>query len=227
MQKEKICIVIPAYNEGKRIASVLEELKKEGYRKIVVVDDGSSDNTFDIAKKSNVSVLKHTLNRGQGAALKTGIDYSLKGDAEIIVTFDADGQFLVKEIPLVISPIEKKEADIVLGSRFLGEAINIPFLKKIVLKLGIIVVFFLYGIKITDSQSGFRAMTRAAAGKIKLTADRMEHAGEIFSEIMRNKLKYKEVPITVIYDKYTLGKGQEWDKSLSLGIKMLFRRFVR
>ncbi len=227
MGKNRSFIVIPAYNEEKKIFQVLVDLKKKGYNNIIVVDDGSSDKTIEIAKKTGVYVLEHIINRGQGASLKTGIDFALQKGAEIIVTFDADGQFLAEEISNVTEPIIKKEVDIVLGSRFLGKAINIPFLKKIVLKLGVFVVYLLYGIKITDSQSGFRALSRHAADRISITADRMEHAGEIFSEIMRNNLKYKEIPITVIYDKYSITKGQEWDRSFVLGIKMLLKRFIR
>ena len=220
----KTFIVIAAYNEERKIGSVLKDLKKK-YDTIVVVDDGSKDKTAEIAEKKGVIVLRHPLNRGQGAALKTGIDYALQNNAEIIVTYDADGQFLVEDIKKVVAPVEKKQADIVLGSRFLGKTINMPFSKKIVLKLGVMVVFLLYHIKITDSQSGFRALSRKAAEKIKLTADRMEHASEFFWEIMKNKLKYKEVPITVIYDDYSIGKGQKWSNSIELGIKMLLRRF--
>lgn len=226
MSTSKIFVVIAAYNEEKRIRKVIRELKKKKYKNIVVVDDGSSDDTYEIAKKESVYVLKHITNRGQGAALKTGIDFALLNKADIIVTFDADGQFLVKEIKKVVSPILKNKADISLGSRFLGKAVNMPFLKKIVLKLGIFVVLILYRIKITDSQSGFRAMSKKAATKINLTADRMEHAGEFFHEIKRNNLKYKEVPITVIYDKYSLKKGQDWAHSIDLGIKMVVKRLL-
>jgi glycosyltransferase involved in cell wall biosynthesis len=225
--QEKIFIVIAAYNEGEKIGKVISSIKKEGYTNIVVVDDGSNDNTYDICEKEKIFALKHIMNRGQGAALKTGIDFAMQNGASIIVTFDADGQFLVKEIKDIISPILSKEADITLGSRFLGKAINIPLLKKIVLKLGVIVVFFLYGIKVTDSQCGFRGISRNAAEKIELKSDRMEHAAEIFLEIMRNNLKYKEIPITVIYDDYSLKKGQDWSRSLSLGLKMLLQKITR
>jgi polyprenyl-phospho-N-acetylgalactosaminyl synthase len=221
----KIFIVLAAYNEGKKISSVLLELKKY-YKNIIVVDDGSKDNTYEIARKYNVTVLKHVINRGQGAALKTGIDFAIQNNADIIVTFDADGQFLVNEIKLLIEPIEKKAADIVLGSRFLGKTINMPFLKKVVLKFGILVVYLLYGIKVSDSQCGFRAMSRNAAEKIRITCNGMEHAGEILWEIMRQKLIYNEVPITVIYDEYSLRKGQSWTRSITLGLRMLFRRFL-
>jgi glycosyltransferase involved in cell wall biosynthesis len=222
----KIFIVIPAFNESQKLDRILQELKKQ-YNNIIVVDDGSGDNTNKIAKKKKVYTLRHVVNRGQGAALKTGIDFALQKGADIIVTFDADGQFLVKDIKKIVEPVLHNKADITLGSRFMGEAVNIPALKKFALKLGILVVYILYGIHVTDSQSGFRAMNRKAAQKIEITADRMEHAGEIFSEIMRNKLKYKEVPITVIYDKYSLKKGQPWTRSLELGIGMIFRKLIK
>lgn len=220
----EVFIVIAAYNEEKKIGSVLRELKKS-YKNIIVVDDGSKDNTYDVSLKEKVTVLRHVINRGQGAALKTGIDYALRKDADIIVTFDADGQFLASEISKIIRPVEKREADVSLGSRFLGKTINMPILKKIVLKLGVFVVFVLYGIKVTDSQCGFRALSKNAARKIRITSNGMEHAGEIFWEIVRNNLSYKEIPITVIYDEYSLKKGQPWTRSLKLGIKMLIRRF--
>ncbi|MEM2131562.1 MAG: glycosyltransferase family 2 protein [Candidatus Woesearchaeota archaeon] len=225
--EKNIFIVIAAYNEEKKIKNVLFDLKKHNYKNIIVVDDGSKDNTYEVAIKEKVIVLRHIINRGQGAALKTGIDFAIKKKASIIITFDADGQFLSSDIERMIQPIIKNEADITLGSRFLGKAINIPFLKKLTLKLGIIVVFFLYGIKVSDSQCGFRAFTLETAKKINILSDRMEHAGDFFSEIIRNKLRYKEVPITVIYSKYSLLKGQSWDKSIILGLKMLFRKFLK
>ncbi|MBT3721010.1 glycosyltransferase family 2 protein [archaeon] len=218
-------IVIAAYNEEEKIDKVIKDLKKE-YKNIIVVDDGSEDKTFDIAKKNKIIALQHVINRGQGAALKTGIDYALSKKADIIVTFDADGQFLVKDIKKVIAPIKKGIVDVVLGSRFLGKAVNIRPLKKFVLKLGVLVVYFLYGIKVTDSQNGFRGLSKKAAKKIKLTCDRMDHAGEFFWEITKNKLKYKEVPVTVIYDSYSLAKGQSWTKSIEIGIKMFIKRFL-
>lgn len=222
----KTFIVIPAYNEEKKIGKVIRDVKKK-YKNIIVVDDCSSDNTYKIALKENIFVLRHVINRGQGASLVTGIEYALKKKADIIVTFDADGQFLVNEIKQVIDPVLNKKADIVLGSRFMGKARNIPLLKEIVLRIGIFVVYFLYGIKVSDSQSGFRAMNVKTAKKINITSDRMEHAADFFSEIMRNKLKYKEVPITVIYDEYSLNKGQSWTKSLDLGLKMLYNKFLK
>ncbi|MBN1502542.1 glycosyltransferase family 2 protein [Candidatus Woesearchaeota archaeon] len=224
---DKLYIVIPAYNEEKTIGKVLNSLKKAGYKNVVVVDDGSQDKTPVIVRKLNVPLLRHIINRGQGAALKTGIEYALLKEADIIVTFDADGQFLVKEIRKVVEPITNKDAEAVLGSRFLGEARNIPFSKKIVLSIGKIVVRILYGIKVTDSQIGFRAFSRKAAETIDIKSNRMEHAGEIMGEIVRNSLRYKEVPVTIIYTSYSKKRGQSWKDSLKLGIKMLLRRMMR
>jgi polyprenyl-phospho-N-acetylgalactosaminyl synthase len=219
-------VVIPAFNEEKKVGKVISKLKDAGYSNIVVVDDGSKDKTFEIAQKGCFA-LSHMLNRGQGAAIKTGIEFALTKNADIIVTFDADGQFLVEDIKKIVEPVLNKKTDITLGSRFLGKAVNIPFSKKIVLKLGTLVVFLLYGIKVTDSQCGLRAISRKAAMRINLKSDRMEHAADFFSEIMRNKLKYMEVPITVIYNKYSLEKGQDWTRSISLGINMIFKKLAR
>jgi glycosyltransferase involved in cell wall biosynthesis len=222
----KTFIVIPAYNESKKIGVVLDGLRKAGYKNIIVVDDGSKDKTYEITKNKSYSIL-HSINRGQGAAIKTGIEFAILKNADLIVTFDGDGQFLVEDIKKITEPIIENKADVALGSRFLGKAINIPFSKKIVLKLGVLFVYMLYGIKITDSQCGLRALTRDAALRIKLTSDKMEHAADFFSEIMRNKLKYVEVPITVIYDKYSLGKGQDWTSSIDLGINMVLKKIMR
>ncbi|MBN2421639.1 glycosyltransferase family 2 protein [Candidatus Woesearchaeota archaeon] len=223
---DKTYIVIPAYNEQNSIKKVIQDLKKQGYMNIIVVDDGSIDKTGKIAKQQGAIVLSHLINRGQGAALKTGIDFALMKKADIIVTFDADGQFLAKDIKKVIMPVKKGNAEVVLGSRFLGKAKNIPLFKKIVLKLGVLLVFFLYGIKVTDSQNGFRAFSRHAASQIEIRSNKMEHAGEIFHEIKKNNLAFKEVPVTVLYTRYSLQKGQSWSRSIMLGLKMILKKLM-
>jgi glycosyltransferase involved in cell wall biosynthesis len=222
-----VFIVIAAYNEEKSIGKVLKDLKSHGYKNIIVVDDGSKDKTSEISDKEKTIVIRHLINRGQGAALKTGIDYALMHDAHVIVTFDADGQFLAEDIKSMIEPIIKGEVDVTLGSRFLGTAENIPLSKKIVLKLGIWLVYLLYGIKITDSQNGLRALSRKAAKIIEIKSNKMEHAGEILHEIKLNNLSYMEIPITVLYTDYALKKGQSWSRSITLGIKMIIRKMMR
>lgn len=200
-------IVIAAYNEEKSVPKVISSLKNAGYKNIVVVDDGSKDATFKAAEKAGSIALKHPVNKGQGAALRTGINHALQQGAEIIVTFDADGQHRVEDLPAMIKPVADGRADITLGSRFLKRT-RVPLRRKILLKGSVWVIWLFYGIKMTDAHNGFRAMSRKAAQKIRITCNRMEHASEIIEEIKKRKLRYKEVPVTIIYTKETLRKGE-------------------
>ena len=209
-----IFVVIPAYNEEKRIRQVLNDLSLLPY-KIVVVDDASTDNTSEIvATYSNVALLRHKVNRDQGAALQTGNQYVLSKGADLIVHFDADGQFLSKEIADVIRPILEENYDIVFGSRFLDKKSDIPTLKKkVIFPLARLVNRVFLGIKTSDPQSGFRAMTREVAERINIEQDGKAHCSEIMAKAFEYKLKIKEVPITVIY--------HEFGQSMSHGFKIL------
>lgn len=218
----KIIVVIPAYNEEKVISSVVNNVKSS-YNNIIVIDDGSDDSTADIAEKYGVTVLRHLINRGQGAALKTGIIAALNDGADIIVTFDADGQHSVSDINNLVKPIMDSTADVTLGSRFLNNsAINITFFRKFILKLAVLFTRVVSRVNITDTHNGLRAFSRKAAEMIEFRQDRMAHASEIFDEIRRNKLSYCEVPVTVYYDTYSTSKGQS---SLAFG-KIIFKYFL-
>ncbi len=214
-QKEKkeqcndsVWIVIAGYNEEKRIGAVIDGLKKNGYHNIVVVDDGSKDRTGEVAAEAGAIVLRHVINRGQGAALKTGMDFAVKYNAGIIVTFDADGQHHVEEIVRLTIPIQKGEVDACLGSRFLETTSNVPWHRKMILKGGAWIIWLFYGVRLTDSHNGFRAIKGEAVQKLQLKADRMEHASEIVEEIAKRDIKYKEIPVTITYTEYSLQKGQ-------------------
>ena len=219
-------IVIAAYNEAHSIGHVVKELVKSGYKNVVVVDDGSSDDTFKIAKQYTKHVLQHAINRGQGAALKTGIDYALQQGADIIVTFDADGQHRVEDIARVIEPVKRDEVDVALGSRFLTKT-KVPFFRKLTLKVGIFVVWLFYGIKLTDVHNGFRAFSRHAAETIDITMDGMEHASEILSEIKKHNLRFVEIPVIIIYTEYSKEHGQSSFNALKIFYKMLLHRFSK
>jgi polyprenyl-phospho-N-acetylgalactosaminyl synthase len=219
-------IVIAAYNEERNIAEVIENLKSEGYTKIIVVDDGSSDNTYSIAKSQNISVLRHIINRGQGAALQTGMTYALKNGAEHIVHFDADGQHDPKEIKDLLLPLQLKRAQVALGSRFLKKQ-EVPFKRKLLLKGGIIAVWVLNGIRLSDTHNGFRAFTKEAAKKVLITEDKMEHASEILEKIQKYKIPYEEVPVTIKYTEETLKngrKGQGQFDSVKILLKMIMKK---
>lgn len=223
----KLFIVIAAYNEGKSISKVINELKHSGYNNIVVVDDGSKDNTRSEIKKHKVHALHHVMNRGQGASLQTGIDYALKKGADIIVTFDADNQHRVEDIPAMIKPIIKKECDATLGSRFLKKA-SMPLFRRITLKIGVIILWLFYGIRMTDAHNGFRALSRNAAEKIEITSDRMEHASQIIEEIHKKNIKFKEIPVKIKYTDYSIEKGHGGIKqAVRVFAKMFLRKMLR
>ncbi|MDD4902549.1 MAG: glycosyltransferase family 2 protein [Patescibacteria group bacterium] len=195
----RIFCVIPALNEEKYIAEAVAKVKLLA-EEVVVVDDGSTDLTAQLAEAAGATVLRHLINSGQGASLETGNQYALKNGADIIFHFDADGQFSVDDIPEVLAPLFAGEAEAVLGSRFLGKESNMPpFKKKVIMPIARLVNRLLLGVKLTDPQSGFRAMTAAAWRKIPINQKGMAHASEILYKIVKNKIKIKEVPIKVTY----------------------------
>lgn len=220
-KKEKnIWIVIPAFNEETAIQAVIEEIKKFGYKNIIVVDDGSADNTYQIAKNSGATSLRHKINRGKGATTKTGIEATKILGAEIVVTLDGDGQHNPADIAKLTAPIEFENFDVALGTRLLNPK-GMPFHKIIANKIGNFFTWYLYGLWVTDSQSGFRAYSQRAINLIDTRADRYEYDSEIIREIYKYKLKYKEVPIEVRYTQYSMGKIQKqgfWN-----GLKTLYK----
>ena len=204
----KIFAVVPIYNEKQeRVTSVLKDLEKF-VDEIIVVDDGSIE-SIKVSEYQSVRVLKHRLNRGQGAALETGTEYALEQGADAIVHFDGDGQFVAEEIKAMIEPVIKGEVDITLGTRFFKDSDSkIPFLKRvIILPVAKIINYLFTGLKLTDAHCGFRAMNRKAAEFLKVEQDRMSHATEIVAKIKKNNLRYKEMPVTVIYHQFGQGVG--------------------
>jgi glycosyltransferase involved in cell wall biosynthesis len=214
----KVACVIPAWNEEKHIRSVVDKVK-DLVDTVIVVDDCSRDRTSALAKEAGVFVLRHPINRGQGAALQTGSDYALKLGADIIVHFDADDQFAASEIADIVAPIKKGEADVVFGSRFLGKKSDLPKLKKyLIWPLGRLVNRF-FGVKTSDPQSGFRAYTKEVAQSFRIENNEMAHCSEILIKLSRGHWRIKEVPITVTYHKY----GQKF----SGGIRILKDLFIQ
>lgn len=206
-----IVAVIPAYNEEGRIESSIRDAA-QFVSSVVVVDDCSQDATCENAQEAGAKVLRHVINRGQGAALQTGTHYALNHmNADIIVHFDADGQMQGKDISAMVNPIECGAAEIVLGSRFLGKESNMPFIRRwLTLKPAILFTMLISGIKVSDTHNGFRALSRKAAEKINIKLDRMAHASEILDQIKAHNLVYAEVPVEIIYSQDTLLKGQSF-----------------
>lgn len=219
-------VVLPAYNEGKVIKKVILDIRTEGFQNIIVVDDGSTDNTYSEAKSTGVITLSHPINRGKGAATQTGIDTGKLLNADIIVTMDSDGQHNPKDIRKLIEPLEKKEADVVIGSRFLEKSKNMPKSRVIMNKIGNLITYIFFGSMVSDSQSGFRAYTNKAANSVYTYMDRYEFESEMLGQIKKAKLRLQEVPIKVIYTKHSLNKYKEakiTEQGLLNGIKMVIR----
>ncbi|MFH1173295.1 MAG: glycosyltransferase family 2 protein [bacterium] len=222
----KTVAVIPAFNEAKTIRQAVNEVK-EKTDEVVVVNDASTDQTGDLAKSAGAKVLTHLVNRDQGAALQTGTDYALLQGADIIIHFDADGQHRAEDIQRLIEPLLKGEADVVLGSRFMGEVSNIPPLRKIVLFLGKLFNLLFLGVTLTDPQSGLRVLTRAAAKRIEITEDGKAHCSEILGQLKKNNLRVKEVPIVVNYTSYSKQKGQSNFNAVRIGLRLILKKFLK
>jgi len=221
MTKSQTYITIPLYNDSKMILKVIKSLKDKGYNNIVVVDDGSTDNGYEVVKKNtNAIVAKHIINRGQGAALQTAMEIAIEKGAKYIVHFDSDGQHDVKDLDHMLNTLIKGKYDIVLGSRFLQEN-DIPFKKKILLKGAIVFTYLLSHIWLTDVHNGIRVMTSETAKKLNIQHDRFEHASEILDKIKILNLKYTEVPVTIHYTKYSMSKGQSISNSINIAYKLI------
>lgn len=193
-------IGIPAYNEEKNIASIILKLKKIS-DKIIVCNDGSSDLTGQIAEKMGAIVVNHTQNLGYGAAIRSIFTKAIELDSDILVTFDADGQHRVDDIKPVVEPIIKNEADIVIGSRFLNNSgKNVPAYRKAGIKVITSLSNTTTDLKLTDSQSGFRAYSKQVLKDIIPSEHGMGVSTEILMKASKKEFKIKEVPIIILYE---------------------------
>jgi polyprenyl-phospho-N-acetylgalactosaminyl synthase len=221
--------VIPAWNEGPRVGeAVLAALKVVDT--VVVVDDGSVDETARIALHAGAVVLRHAVNRGQGAALRTGTLAALRLGADVVIHTDADGQHDASDIPRMIAPIQEGRADVVFGSRFMdAHASGIPMVRHALLVAARVFNTLVVGIpsRMTDPQSGMRAFSRAAAERIQFYQDRMAHCSEILRLVTRAHppLRYMEAPIRVHYTSASMAKGQKTSDALHIVWDLLIGTF--
>lgn len=215
-----IIVVIPAHNEVPMVGSVVESLRRTGVR-VVVVDDGSTDGTGEAALGAGATLLRHPINRGQGAALQTGILFALQAGADYIVTFDSDGQHDPADVARVIGALQNTGAGIALGSRFLGDAPGISFPRRVVLRAATLFTALTTGLRLSDAHNGLRGMTAEGARAIHIKQDGMAHASEIIAQIRAKNLDYIEVPVTVRYTEYSRRKGQSGLGSLGILYNLL------
>jgi glycosyltransferase involved in cell wall biosynthesis len=225
-----LCVVLPAFNEAAVINQVLTDIQQElaslsGWRsRVVVVDDGSTDKTGEQAVMAGAVVLRHVLNRGLGGALSTGMTYAKKMGAQTMITMDSDGQHDAKDIKKLLEPLVRNKADVVIGSRMLGQK-GMPWDRRLINGVSNWVTFLLFQVWTTDSQSGFRAFNRKALQTITIKTKEMEVSSELFAEMKRNRLRLKEVPIQVIYTDYSRYKGQGNLNGLRILLKLIIRLF--
>ena len=222
-----VYLVVPAFNEEKTVSQIIEGIAEKGYN-VILVNDGSRDNTLDLAIASKrkypnqIFVVSHVINRGLGAALKTGMVVALNKGAKYIVTFDADGQHEIEDIPKVCKPLQDGEADVVIGARpFEYMPISKSFANIIMNALTLI----FYGRKVKDSQSGLRAFTAHAADVINIVSRGYGVSSEFIKEISDKKLRLAEVTITTIYTPETQNKGTDAIVGLKILTKMVIDLF--
>lgn len=218
-----VWIVVPVLNEGSIIRNVISEIAASGFGNIIVVDDGSSDYTYDRASEMNgVTVVRHLLNRGKGAAVRTGIEAARLSGADIVVTMDGDGQHDPADISTMVRLIDEGN-DVVLGSR-LKDHTGMPLYKVTHNLIGNLIVMLLYGLWVTDSQSGFRAYSKRAISQIRTSSDRFAYDSEVIREIRRNRLTFTEIPIKVRYTAYSMSK--QGRMTIGKGIRTFIRMMI-
>jgi glycosyltransferase involved in cell wall biosynthesis len=220
----RLIAVIPAYQEAARIGGVVHGLLPFVDR-VLVTDDGSQDDTAAVARAAGATVLVHSLNRGQGAALMTAITYALAQGATAIVTFDADGQHRAEDLPALTAPVLQGECDITLGSRFLQGNSAIPQGRRWLLRLATWYTRRSTGLAVTDTHNGLRCLSRTSALQVDLQLDRMAHASEILTWIAECKLNYREIAVAVRYSDETLAKGQRASGALRILYDLVLRHF--
>lgn len=221
----KLLIGIPAYNEGKIIGrlikSIPDKINNFSQVDILVVDDGSKDDTPDKAGYRPV-VVKHLLNRGLGGALKTIFEFARSYHYNYLITFDSDGQHNTCDIEKLADFIIKNNFDVVIGSRW-KDKYHVPKSRYILNYMANIFTYILFGVKTSDSQSGLRIFNKKSIDSIQIQSDGMEVSSEIFREIYRHRLSYGEIPIQPVYTKYSMKKGQKISNAPDVFFQLLLR----
>ncbi len=223
---QHILVIVPVYNEGTRILRVVEAIRQAGFNNILVVDDGSTDQTREALQVIEVKYIRHPINRGQGAAIQTGFDIAKEEEADFVIIIDGDGQFNPTNITKVVQPLLKDEADLVIGSRFKQKNV-IPVLRRLYNWIASILTYFLSGIYVGDSQSGFRALNKTALQQICLKSSGYEFCTEMIREASDSHLRITEVPVDVYYTSDSLKKGQSFATGLKTAGKLLIRTLTR
>lgn len=221
----KVCAVIPALNEATRIAPVIRGAQKY-VDTVIVVADGSTDGTPDIAREAGALVIEHVINCGAGAATMTGLEVARQAGFDVAVTIDADGQHDPRDIPRLLKTLQEEHADLVIANRF-GQKNSIPWIRRFANFIGNVLTFTVTGLYLPDTQCGFKIFGPKALQNIDLRMSGFEFCTEIIREASRFKWRIVSVPSKVMYSEYTLAKGQSFASGLRTAAKILLRTFIR
>ncbi len=211
-----VYVIIPSYNEGGKIKETLQSLLAYNFN-LVVIDDGSDDQTHEALKGLPIHYIRHLVNLGQGASIETGIRFAMKLGAEKYVTFDADGQHNPDNLLPMINFLENRKLDVLFGSRFMkGSSTNIKWNRRMILKTAIILNYLLSGVLLTDAHNGLRVCNTIGAEAFLNISNKMAHASDILVNSKRLKLQIGEFPVEITYSKYSNNKGQSGLNSLNI-----------
>jgi len=222
----KTIIVIPAFDEAVRIGRLVEAVRRAGYSDVLVVDDGSADDTARAARSAGAMVASHCCNRGAGAASRTGWEAALRMGADAVVQLDADGQHDPAEIAAVLAPVLSDEADMTIGGRLKGRS-RMPVVTRLFNFIANAITYMLSGIWLADSQSGFRGISRGALERMEVETSGFEFCTEMVMEAARLGLRIEQVPITTVYRPEHQAKGQNYSTGLSTVFKLMVRSLMR
>ncbi len=218
-----VWIVVPAFNEAGVIGDVISELRSV-FPNVVCVDDGSADDTGDIALRAGAHLVRHPVNLGQGAAIQTGVEYARsRPGAQVFATFDADGQHRVTDVLAMIDRLTSDAADIVIGTRFGPGVSRPPLLKRVVLQTAAWLSPRGRRLGLTDSNNGLRVFNKTVADRLDITMNGMSHATEFIMLIDENRWRVAEQPVEVLYTEYSSAKGQP----LLNGVNIIVDGFLR
>jgi glycosyltransferase involved in cell wall biosynthesis len=220
-----VWIVIPAFNEASVIGDVIADVRSV-FAHVVCVDDGSRDDTGDVAWRAGAHSVRHPVNLGQGAAIQTGVEYARQqSGAAVFATFDADGQHRVKDVIRMIDRLSAEEVDLVIGTRFAdpGVVSHTPFLKRLVLRSAAALSRRSRKLGLTDAHNGLRVFNKKVADGLNLTMNGMSHADEFISQAYENRWRVTEEPVEILYTEYSMSKGQP----LLNGVNIIFDGWLR
>ncbi len=226
MAVETCCAVVRVFNEGTVLADVLDGLAPH-VDEIVCVDDGSTDASVAIARAAGATVLRHAVNLGGGAALRTGLEYALTRTTHAhTVTFDADGQHRPVDARDMIALARRTGVDVVLGTRDRSEA-TMPTSRRLLLRAALWYSRRTTGLALTDTHNGLRVFSRSALSQIRLTQSSMAYASELESSIARAGLSWTEAPVSIVYDDYSRSKGQPNLNAVNIVYDLMLSRLQR